>query len=78
MKAHGLSSRAGSPGQESCPRFVQFGQESCPAGEYLHSERLWILEKVSAALKSTPTTIPQTPHNSKNPQKKQSGRMDKH
>ena len=51
-------------------RFVQFGQESCPAGEYLHSERLWILEKVSAALKTTPTTIPQTPHNSKNPQKK--------
>ena len=39
-------------------RFVQFGQESCPAGEYLHSERLWILEKVSAALKTTPTTIP--------------------
>ena len=31
-------------------RFVQFGQESCPAGEYLHSERLWMLEKVSAAL----------------------------
>ena len=23
-------------------RFVQFGQESCPAGEYLHSERLWM------------------------------------
>ena len=49
---------------------VQFGQESCPAGEYLHSERLWMLEKVSAALKTTPTTIPQTPHISKNPQKK--------
>ena len=51
--------------------FVQFGQESCPAGEYLHSERLWMLEKVSAALKTTPTTIPQTPHISKNPQKKE-------
>ena len=50
--------------------FVQFDQESCPAGEYLHSERLWMLEKVSAALKTTPTTIPQTPHISKNPQKK--------
>ena len=49
---------------------VQFGQESCPAGEYHHSERLWMLEKVSAALKTTPTTIPQTPHISKNPQKK--------
>ena len=56
-------------GQESCVQFgqqeswfVQFGQESCPAGEYLHSERLWMLEKVSAALKTTPTTIPQTPH----------------
>ena len=58
-------------GQESGPeRFAQFGQESCPAGEYLHSERLWMLEKVSAALKTTPTTIPQTPHISKNPQKK--------
>ena len=45
----------------------QFGQESCPAGEYLHSERLWMLEKVSAALNTTPTTIPQTPHISKNP-----------
>ena len=55
-------------GREVCP--VQFGQESCPAGEYLHSERLWMLEKVSAALKNTPTTIPQTPHISKNPQKK--------
>ena len=33
-------------------RFVQFGQESCPAGEYLHSEQLWMLEKVSAALKN--------------------------
>ena len=52
------------------PKFVQFGQESCPAGEYLHSERLWLLEKVSAALNTTPTTIPQTPHISKNPQKK--------
>ena len=51
-------------------RFVQFGQESCPAGEYLHSERLWMLEKVSAALKTTPTTIPQTLHISENPQKK--------
>ena len=50
-------------------RFVQFDQESCPAGEYLHSERLWMLEKVSAALNTTPTTIPQTPHISKNPQK---------
>ena len=49
---------------------VQFGQESCPAGEYLHSERLWMHEKVSAALKTTPTTIPQTPHITKNPQKK--------
>ena len=48
-------------------RFVQFGQTSCPAGEYLHSERLWMLEKMSAALKTTPTTIP---HISKNPQKK--------
>ena len=54
-------------GQESFPRFVQFGQESCPAGEYLHSERLWMLEKVSAALNTTLTTIP---HISKNPQKK--------
>ena len=36
-------------------RFAQFGQESCPAGEYLHSERLWMFEKVSAALKITPT-----------------------
>ena len=54
---------------EVCPA-VQFGQESCPAGEYLHSERLWMLEKVSAALNTTPTTIPQTPHISKNPQKK--------
>ena len=45
----------------------QFGQESCPAREYLHSEQLWMLEKVSAAHKSTPTTIPQTPHISKNP-----------
>ena len=26
-------------------RYVQFGQESCPDGEYLHSERLWMLEK---------------------------------
>ena len=51
-------------------RIVQFGQESCPAGEYLHSERLWMLEKVSAALKTTPITIPQTPHISKNPQKR--------
>ena len=50
---------------------VQFGQESCPAGKYLHSERLWMLEKVSAALDTTPTTIPQTPHISKNPQKKE-------
>ena len=49
---------------------IQFGQESCPAGEYLHSERLWMLEKVSAALKTTPTTIPQTPHISKNPHTK--------
>ena len=46
-------------------------QESCPTGEYLHSEQLWMLEKVSAALKTTPTTIPQTPHISKNPQKKE-------
>ena len=56
-----------------CPvrlRVFQFRQESCPAGEYLHSERLWMLEKMSAALKTTPTTIPQTPHISKNPQKK--------
>ena len=51
-------------------RYVQFGQESCPAGEYLHSERLWMLEKVSASLKTNPTTIPQSPHISKNPQKK--------
>ena len=29
-----------------------------------------MLEKESAALKTTPTTIPQTPHISKNPQKK--------
>ena len=29
-----------------------------------------MLEKVSAALKTTPTTIPQTPHISKNTQKK--------
>ena len=29
-----------------------------------------MLEKVSAALKTTPTTIPQTPHISKNPPKK--------
>ena len=29
-----------------------------------------MLEKVSAALKTTPITIPQTPHISKNPQKK--------
>ena len=50
--------------------FVHFGQESCPAGEYLHSERLCMLEKVSAALKTTPTTIPHTPHISKNPQTK--------
>ena len=50
--------------------FVQFGQESCPVGEYFHSEQLWMPEKVSAALKTTPTTIPQTPHISKNPQKK--------
>ena len=53
--------------------FVQFGQESCPAGEYLHSERLWMLEKVSATLNTTPTTIPRTPHISKNPQKKNLG-----
>ena len=52
---------------------VQFGQESCPAGEYLHSEQLWMLEKVFAALNTTPTTIPQTPHISKNPQKKKLG-----
>ena len=52
---------------------VQFVQESCPAGEYLHSERLWMLEKVSAALNTTPTTIPQTSHISKNPQKKSWG-----
>ena len=50
----------------------QFGRESCPAGEYLHSERLWMLEKVSVALNTTPTTIPQTPHISKNLQKKKS------
>ena len=51
--------------------FNRAGRKICPvrpAGEYLHSERLWMLEKVSAALKSTPTTIPQTPHISKNPQ----------
>ena len=54
-------------------KFVQFGEESCPAGEYLHSEQLWMLEKVSAALKTTPTTIPQTPHISENPQKKKGG-----
>ena len=29
-----------------------------------------MLEKVSSALKTTPTTIPQSPHISKNPQKK--------
>ena len=29
-----------------------------------------MLEKVSAALNTTPITIPQTPHISKNPQKK--------
>ena len=58
-------------------QFVQFGQESCPAGEYLHSERLWMLEKVSAALKITPTTVPQTPHISKNPQKKKK-KSEKH
>ena len=51
-------------------RIVQFGQESRPAGEYLQSEQLWMLEKVSAALKTTSTTIPRTPHISKNPQKK--------
>ena len=51
-------------------RFVQIGQESCPAGDYLLSEQLWMLEKVSAALKTTPTTNPQTLHISKNPQKK--------
>ena len=51
----------------------RLGQESCPGGEYLHSERLWILEKVSAALKTTPTTIPQTLHISKNQQKKKKG-----
>ena len=55
------------------PRVLsQFGQESCPAGEYLHSEWLWMFEKVSAALNTSPTTIPQTPHISKNPQKKKS------
>ena len=54
---------------------VQFGQESCPAGEYLHSERLWMLEKVSAALNTTPTTIPQTPHISKIPQKKKKKKL---
>ena len=53
--------------------FVQFGQESCPAGKYLHSERLWMLEKVSVALNTTPTTIPQTPHIFKHPQKKKKG-----
>ena len=53
--------------------FAQFGQESCPAGEYLHSERQWMREKVSTALKTTPTTIPQTPHLSKNLQKKKAG-----
>ena len=38
--------------------FVQFGQESCLPGEYLHhSEQLWMLEKVSAALNTTPITI---------------------
>ena len=56
-------------------RVVHFGQEFCPAGEYLHSERLWMLEKVSAALKTTPTTIPQTPHISKNPQKKKKEKL---
>ena len=54
-------------------RFVQFDQESSPAGEYLHSERLWMLEKVSTALNTTPTTIPQTPHISQNPKKKSWG-----
>ena len=29
-------------------------KESCPAGENLHSKRLWMLEKVSAALNTTP------------------------
>ena len=54
--------------QKSCSAGeFQFGQEFCPAGEYLHSERLWMVEKVSAALNTTPTTIPQTPHISKNP-----------
>ena len=33
-----------------------------------HSEQLWMLEKVSSALNTTPTTMPQTPHISKNPQ----------
>ena len=40
----------------------KFGQESCPAGEYLHSEQLWMIEKASAALKTTPTTIPLPSH----------------
>ena len=54
-------------------RFVQFGQESNPAWENLHhSEQLWMLENVSAALNSTPSTNPQAPHISKNPQKKNS------
>ena len=52
----------------------QFGQKSYPAGEYLHSKRLWMFEKVSAALKTTPTTIPQTPHISKNLQTKKKNR----
>ena len=52
----------------SVRRFVQFDPESYPAGEYLHSERLWMLEKVSAVLNTSPTTIPQTP-----PEKKKLG-----
>ena len=55
---------------EDCTVRPRVLSESCPAGKYLHSERLWMLEKVSAALKTTPTTIPQTPHISKNPQNK--------
>ena len=65
------ASRFGQFGLES--RLIQFGQEFCPAGEYLLSERLWMLEKVSAALNTTPTTIPQNLHISKNPQKKKPG-----
>ena len=44
--------------QKPTKKKVHFGQESCPAGEYLHSERLWMLEKASAALNTTPSTIP--------------------